>query len=116
MHALAIGEVTGTLFTDDVRCPVHVADLSAALIELAHSDRAGIHHVAGGDAISRWELGVLIARRDGLDPDTLVPGQRAKTNVPGPIDVRLNCEWTQRCLRTHLRGAREYLAGNPATF
>jgi hypothetical protein len=27
VHALAAGQITGMLFTDDVRCPVHVADL-----------------------------------------------------------------------------------------
>ena len=67
VHALAAGALTGALFTDDVRCPVHVTDLTWALLELAASPYAGIHHVAGTDAISRYELGVLIARRDGLD-------------------------------------------------
>jgi dTDP-4-dehydrorhamnose reductase len=35
VHALAVGAVTGALFTDDLRCPVHVTDLAAALLELA---------------------------------------------------------------------------------
>jgi dTDP-4-dehydrorhamnose reductase len=35
VHALAAGAVTGALFTDDIRCPVHVTDLAAALLELA---------------------------------------------------------------------------------
>ena len=37
VHALAAGAVTGALFTDDVRCPVHVTDLASALLELATS-------------------------------------------------------------------------------
>ncbi|MGI5161549.1 sugar nucleotide-binding protein [Microbispora sp. CA-102843] len=57
VHSLAAGGRHGVLFTDDVRCPVHVRDLAAALLELASSDRAGIHHVAGADAVSRYELG-----------------------------------------------------------
>ncbi|MER7498795.1 sugar nucleotide-binding protein [Nonomuraea pusilla] len=110
VHALAAGGTPGRLFTDDVRCPVHVRDLAAALLELARSDRSGVHHLAGPDAVSRYELGCLVARRDGLDPARLPTGRRAGSGVPGPIDVRLDCGLTRRHLRTRLRGAREFLA------
>lgn len=113
VHALAAGAVTGALFTDDVRCPVHVTDLASALLELAASPYAGIHHVAGTDAISRYELGVLIARRDGLDQATLPTGLRAGTGLPGPTDLRLDSTNTQARLNTRLRGAREFLALTP---
>jgi dTDP-4-dehydrorhamnose reductase len=109
VHALASGQIMEVLFTDDVRCPVHVADLAAALLELASSDHAGIHHVAGTDAVSRHELGTLIASRDGLDAAALPSGRRADTNLPGPVDIRLDCTITQQRLRTKLRGAREFL-------
>jgi dTDP-4-dehydrorhamnose reductase len=109
VHALAAGAVTGVLFTDDVRCPVHVTDLASALLELAASPYSGIRHVAGTDAISRYELGVLIARRDGLDHATLPTGLRAGTGLPGPIDLRLDSTNTQARLNTRLRGAREFL-------
>jgi dTDP-4-dehydrorhamnose reductase len=113
VHALAAGTTTGALFTDDVRCPVHVTDLASALLELAASPYAGIHHAAGTDAISRYELGVLIARRDGLDQATLPTGLRASTGLPGPIDVRLDSTNTQARLNTRLRGACEFLALTP---
>jgi dTDP-4-dehydrorhamnose reductase len=109
VHALAAGQISGVLFTDEVRCPVHVADLSAALLELASSDHAGIHHLAGTDAVSRHELGTLIARRDGLDPAALPAARRADTNLPGAVDVRLDCTITQQRLRVELRGARRFL-------
>ena len=109
VYALASGQVAGVLFTDDVRCPVHVADLAAALLELAAAEHAGIHHVAGADAVSRHELGLLIARRAGLDAAALPSGRRADTTLPGPLDVRLDCTKTQQRLRTRLRGAREFL-------
>ncbi|MET9336496.1 sugar nucleotide-binding protein [Nonomuraea sp. NPDC003804] len=109
VHALATGRSKGALFTDDVRCPVHKADLAAALLELAASEYRGVHHVAGADAVSRYELGLLIARRDGLDADRLPAGRRADTGLTGPADVRLDCAMTQRRLRTTLRGARRFL-------
>ncbi|MFM9462635.1 SDR family oxidoreductase [Streptomyces scabiei] len=107
VHKLAAG-CDGALFTDDIRCPVHVADLAAALLELASSEAAGIHHLAGADALSRHELGTLIARRDGLDPSCLPTGLRAESILPGALDVRLDSQATQRLLRTTLRGARRF--------
>lgn len=109
VHALARGSRTGVLFTDDVRCPIHVADLAAALLQLAESPHSGVHHVAGADAVSRYELGVLIARRDGLDAAAIPVGLRAGAGIPGPIEVRLDCTRTQAGLTVPLRGAREFL-------
>ena len=110
VHALASGAAAGALFADQVRCPVQVADLASALLELAASPHAGICHVAGTDAISRYELGLLIAARDGLDPAALPVGLRAATGSPGALDVRLDSTKTQAQLTTRLRGAREFLA------
>lgn len=112
VHAHATGRENGVLFTDDLRCPVHVTDLASALLELAASDRAGVHHLAGPEAINRYELGRMIARRDGLDPDRLRPGLRAESPFPGPLDVRLDSTTTQRHLRTRLRGVSHFL-GEP---
>ncbi|MEU9883741.1 SDR family oxidoreductase [Streptomyces phaeochromogenes] len=109
VHALATGTHDGALFTDDIRCPVHVEDLASALLELAVSDQAGMFHLAGADALSRHELGVFIARRDGLDAARLPAERRAETLVPGALDVRLDSSATQELVRTRLRGAGEFL-------
>ena len=113
VHALASGAAAGVLFTDEVRCPVHVIDLASALLELAATPHAGVCHVAGGDAISRYELGLLIAARDGLDPAALPSGLRAATGTPGALDVRVDSTETQARLTTRIRGAREFLAPTP---
>ncbi|MGW9715149.1 SDR family oxidoreductase [Streptomyces albidoflavus] len=112
VHQLAAGTTDGTLFTDDIRCPVHVSDLAAALLELAESGAAGVHHAAGADAVSRHELGVLIAQRDGLDAARLAAGLRAESTLPGPLDVRLDSRTTQHLLSTRLRGAHEFLSAH----
>ncbi|MGW1989251.1 SDR family oxidoreductase [Embleya sp. NPDC001921] len=109
IHDLATGRRNGVLFTDDIRCPVHITDLGRAILELTTSDRAGVCHLAGPDAISRHELGVLIADRDGLDHSRLTAGRRADTGPQGPLDVRLDSTRTQRTLHTTLRGARDFL-------
>ena len=115
VHALACGAAAGVLYTDNVRCPVHVTDLAAALLELASSAYAGVCHVAGPDAVSRYELGLLIAARDGLDRAALPAGLCAATDRPGPLDVRLDSNRTQARVATRLRGAREFLAPAPSS-
>ncbi|WP_415954371.1 SDR family oxidoreductase [Streptomyces sp. KLOTTS4A1] len=109
VHRLATGAAEGALFTDDIRCPVHVADLASALLELADSDAAGVHHLGGAVPVSRYELGTLIARRDGLDPSRIRTARRADSRLPGPLDVRLHSHATQRQLHTVLRGAPDFL-------
>jgi len=105
IHAVAAGG--GALFTDEVRCPIHVSDLAGALLEFADSTGSaysGIAHVAGPDAVSRHQLGLLVARRDGLDPARLPTGLRAESGLRGGIDIRLDCRATQARLTTRLRG------------
>ena len=116
VHALASGAATGVLFADEVRCPVDVTDLASALLELAVSGDEGICHVAGTDAISRFELGMLIAARDSLDPAPLPVGLRAESGRPGALDVRLDSTKTQARLTTRLRGAREFLVPREARY
>ena len=108
VHALLAGS-DGALFEDERRCPVHVTDLAQALVELAGSELQGVLHVAGADAMSRFELGRLIARRDGLDPSSLRSTSRVAARVAGPIDVRLDSTKASQVLRTRLRGAGEFL-------
>ena len=104
---LIAGRVRGALFTDEIRKPVHVDDLAAALLEIAAGDFRGVLNVAGADPISRYDLGVLVARREGLDP-AAIP---AAASPPGrPADVRLVIDRAQRLLSTRLRGVREFLA------
>ena len=108
-RSLALG-ADGALFEDERRCPVHVADLAAALVELAGNDVRGVIHLGGADATSRLELGRLVARRDGLDPASLRAGRRADLPDPGPVDVRLDSTLAAGLLTIRLRGAREFLA------
>ncbi len=102
VHGLAAGE-PGAFFTGNIRCPVHVTDLAAALLELLASDITGVAHVAGPHALNRLELGRLVAVRDGLDPHTLpfTPGS--------PSDIRLDSRRTEQLLKTRLRPPTEFL-------
>jgi dTDP-4-dehydrorhamnose reductase len=112
-HDLIAGRVKGALFTDEIRKPVHVDDLADALLELAAGDYAGVLNVAGADAISRYELGVLVARRDGLDPAAIPAGSLAALGLSRPADLRLVTAKAEKLLGVRLRGAAEFV-GRPA--
>ena len=98
-----------TFYTDEIRCPIAVADLAAAVIELAARPQiSGPLHVAGADAVSRFEFAQLIARASGRDPES-VRGAPRPLDRPG--DLRLDCSRANALLRTRIRGARTVLGG-----
>ena len=80
---------------DEIRCPTHVADLAAALLELAALDLTGVVHVAGPDAVSRLELARLLGARDPKGAPT--PPGRAR-------NVALDSSRAAALLATKIRG------------
>ncbi len=107
------GDGGGMLFTDDIRCPIAVTDLAAALVELAGTDVAGVLNVAGPDAVSWYEYGTLVAAWHGADPARVPAGSIRDSPVQRPGDVRLDSSRAVGLLRTRLRGMRELYAASP---
>ncbi len=79
-------------FTDEIRCPIAVADLARGLTELAvHPDApVGVAHLAGPEAVSRAGLAELVARRHGFDPATLRTCRSVDEPTRRPLDVQLD--------------------------
>lgn len=80
---------------DEIRCPTHVGDLAAALLELAGTDVSGILHVAGPDAVSRLELAQLLGGRNPTGGST-PPGRER--------NVALDSSRARALLTTEIRG------------
>jgi dTDP-4-dehydrorhamnose reductase len=100
-HELAARDDANTFYDDEIRTPVAVADLAAALLELAGSGHAGPLHVAGPEAVSRHELAELVAGGP----------RRAAAAPPGrPLDCSLDSSRAQGMIRTRLRGVRDLYA------
>ncbi|WP_433392726.1 SDR family oxidoreductase [Micromonospora sp. KLBMP9576] len=99
-----------TLFTDELRCPVHVADLAAAVLHLACHRYAGPLNVGGPDAVSRAAMGRLVAARFGIDPAGLKTPTLAASGLVRPAQVRLDSSRAAALLPIRLRGIRELLA------
>jgi dTDP-4-dehydrorhamnose reductase len=96
-----------TFFTDEVRCPIAVGDLAAALLDLAAMDVAGPLHLAGTDAVTRLEFARLVAAHHGRDPDALRGGPGGPER---PKQIALDSSRARVLLRRAPRGVREVLA------
>lgn len=99
-HEVAARDAAMAFFTNEIRSPVQVGDLAAALLELAELDVAGPLHVAGADAVSRADLAELVAAQ---------PVRRAEAPPTRPLDCTLDSSRAQAMIRTRLRGVREVL-------
>ena len=99
-HERAAIEPGMTFYADEIRCPIQVGDLAAALLELAVLGVTGVLHVAGADALSRADLAELIAGR---------PVARAPAPAGRPLDCTLDCTRARLLLRAELRGIRAVL-------
>jgi dTDP-4-dehydrorhamnose reductase len=97
-------------FTDELRCPIAISDLAAALLELAATAHAGRLHVAGADVVSRYEFAQLVAFAHGHDPARLRAATSATSNLRRPRNCALDSSLARQLLQTRLRGVREVLS------
>jgi dTDP-4-dehydrorhamnose reductase len=100
-HELAALDPRLTFYEDEIRCPIQVSDLAAALLELAALRMTGVLHVAGPDALSRADLAELIAGH---------PVARAPAPPGRPLDCSLDCSRARSLLEAKPRGIRSVLS------
>jgi dTDP-4-dehydrorhamnose reductase len=55
-----------SLFEDEWRTPLWLADAARALVRIAHSSEAGVLHLAGPERLSRLQMGRLLAEALGI--------------------------------------------------
>jgi dTDP-4-dehydrorhamnose reductase len=89
-------------FVDEIRSPVHVGDLAVAVLEALQIGVQGALHLAGSDAVSRYEFAVLL----GADRTLIEPAHTTPDRAP---DVSLDCTLAAQLLQTRLRGVYEVL-------
>lgn len=76
-------------YTDRIFCPMHVSGLAAAMLKLLEKGLRGIFHAASFDHLSKYEFGVAIANRFGLDANLIEPTVTADTTVPRALNLTL---------------------------
>ncbi len=101
------------LFTDEFRSPVHVADLSAALLELAaRPEIAGPMNFGGPQALSRWEFGMKLLAALHIEPGpNVVANTVADSGLVRARNVTMISARAKELLKTRLRGVDEALMG-----
>jgi dTDP-4-dehydrorhamnose reductase len=105
---------TASLYVDELRCPIAADDLARQLWEIAAlpaAEARGAWNLVGPEAITRFALGTLIARRFGLDASLLRPARNADHPSPRPRDLRLLTGRADRTLRARARPITEVLIG-----
>ncbi len=60
-------------FTDVYFCPLLVNTIAGLFIEMLEKDLHGLYHVFAGECLSKYDFGVRIARRFGLDANLIAP-------------------------------------------
>jgi dTDP-4-dehydrorhamnose reductase len=105
--AAARGESDIAFFEDERRSPLLVDDLAAALVELAGRRESGLLHLAGPEAVSRYDLAFLIAAAHGLPSERLRRGRLASSGMQRPANCVLDSSRARALLRTPIRGVSE---------
>jgi dTDP-4-dehydrorhamnose reductase len=103
------------LYTDQFRTPADPESVAAGCARILDRDAAGIYHLAGGERISRHELGRRVASLRGFDPGTIAATthEERPPHAPRPKDVCLDTartraalDWTPRLLDAAIRESR----------
>ncbi len=92
------------LFTDQWRSMLTVNNATELILELVASSINGILHLGGAERISRYDFGLRLCQKLGIDSACIrgIKTSDAPTAVPRPVDVSLNIQRAARLLKTPL--------------
>jgi dTDP-4-dehydrorhamnose reductase len=71
-------------FTDVVFCPMLANQLARLVLAMVDKRLAGLFHVVGREPMSKYEFGVAVARRWGLDAGRISPRSVAGSGLAAP--------------------------------
>jgi dTDP-4-dehydrorhamnose reductase len=98
------------LFTDEYRTPIAASETARAVLDLLAIGVSGTLHVAGGERLSRWELGCLIAgQHPDLDTRREATSLRDYQGPPRAADVTLDCRRAEGLLGRSLPRFSDWL-------
>lgn len=96
--------------TGEIRTPIDSWTLASSILELGRSDLDGIYHVAGTEALSRYEMGLKIAEKAGCDPALVKPiANPPSKRAPRPLDASLDTAKARAVLEIDLPDCSEAL-------
>jgi len=68
-------------FTDVFFCPLLVNDIGLILTKMLEKRLGGLYHVVASETLSKYEFGVAIAQKFGLDPGLITPVRVADSGL-----------------------------------
>lgn len=77
-------------FTDVIFCPMFVRDLSEVLVRIAATGLRGLYHAVGPEAMSKYDFGLAVARRFGLETALISPASVDDSGLAAPRAHTLN--------------------------
>ncbi len=93
-------------FTDVWFCPTFVGDLGDLLLATLEQGLRGVYHVVSPEAMSKYEFGVRLARRFGLDERLIQPTliRDSELSAPRAHNLRLSVHKLSTALHSPLPG------------
>ncbi len=105
LQGLETNDFAYPYFVDEVRCPVFLDDLCAALIEISQTATVEVNiiHIVGPESNNRYEFAKKLARIMGHEPEKVPMGYISESGSKRPRDISLNISLAKRMLETKLR-------------
>lgn len=76
-------------FTDVFFCPLLANDIAPILLHMLEKGLSGLYHVVSRECASKYEFGVRVARRFGLDESLITPTSVAEAGLRAPRSPNL---------------------------
>jgi len=97
---------------NEIRTPVDVITLGAALVELADNNFTGIIHLAGNTRIDRFNMAKQIATDMNFFTELIIPtnSNSIPDRAPRPNDASMDNSKAKQILKTPMRSLQEGLA------
>jgi dTDP-4-dehydrorhamnose reductase len=101
-----------TLFQDVSYTPILIEHAAKIVHKLINLKVSGIFHVVGDDRITKYEFGLRIAEKFGLDPSKIVPGFLANQSqlTQRPFDMSLSNSKVRNVLGRPVGDIQEQIA------
>ncbi|HEY4718015.1 MAG TPA: SDR family oxidoreductase [Anaerolineales bacterium] len=81
-------------FTDRYFCHLHVSDLATIMLELLEKNIRGLFHTVSADSMSKYEFGVAVAQRFGLDANLIHAADSSQSRSIAPRALNLTLKTT----------------------
>ncbi len=107
-----------TLFADEFRTPLFVANAADIIERLMGSNFCGIMHIGGAERCSRYDFGVEFARQGGYAKEAIrgIRLKEANLKIYRPPDVSLDSSLAEKVLGVNLLNVAEGLSEYFAKF